>query len=108
MANWSVLDGQAAVTVFNDHLQDADAVVARLQPFDVVCVMRERTPMTGAVISRLPKLRLIASTAHRNASIDVEAAADRGQHRQTAGTAVAANRLICESTPSLIHSHFPF
>jgi phosphoglycerate dehydrogenase-like enzyme len=78
MANWSVLDGQAAVTVFNDHLQDADAVVARLQPFDVVCVMRERTPMTRAVISRLPKLRLIASTAHRNASIDVEAAAERG------------------------------
>jgi phosphoglycerate dehydrogenase-like enzyme len=73
-----VLDGQAAVTVFNDHLQGADAVVARLQPFDVVCVMRERTPMTRAVISRLPKLRLIASTAHRNASIDVEAAAERG------------------------------
>jgi phosphoglycerate dehydrogenase-like enzyme len=78
MANWSVLDGQAAVTVFNDHLQDAEAVVARLQPFDVVCVMRERTPMTRAVISRLPNLRLIASTAHRNASIDVEAAAERG------------------------------
>ena len=31
MANWSVLDGQAAVTVFNDHLQDDDAVVVRLR-----------------------------------------------------------------------------
>ena len=78
MANWSVLDGQATVTVFNDHLTNTDAVVARLQPFDVVCVMRERTPMTRAVISRLPKLRLIASTATRNASIDLEAAAGRG------------------------------
>lgn len=28
--------------MFNDHLADADAVVERLQPFDVVCVMRER------------------------------------------------------------------
>ena len=56
MANWSVLDGQATVTVFNDHLLDTDAVVAGLRPFDVVCVMRERTPMTRAVISRLPKL----------------------------------------------------
>ena len=56
MANWSALDGQATITVFNDHLPDTDAVVARLQPFDVVCVMRERTPMTRAVISRLPKL----------------------------------------------------
>jgi phosphoglycerate dehydrogenase-like enzyme len=78
MADWSVLDGRATVTVFNDHLSDADAVVARLQPFDIVCVMRERTPMTRAIISRLPKLRLIASTAFRNASIDVEAAAERG------------------------------
>jgi phosphoglycerate dehydrogenase-like enzyme len=78
MANWSVLDGQATVTVFNDHLTNTDAVVARLQPFDVVCVMRERTPMTRAVILHLPRLRLIASTATRNASIDLEAAAERG------------------------------
>jgi phosphoglycerate dehydrogenase-like enzyme len=73
-----MLDGQASVTVFNDHVSDTDAVVARLRPFDVVCVMRERTPMSRTVIERLPKLRLIASTAMRNASIDVEAAAERG------------------------------
>jgi phosphoglycerate dehydrogenase-like enzyme len=78
MADWSVLDGQATFTVFNDHLPGADAVVARLQPFDVVCVMRERTPMTRAIIERLPRLRLIASTGMRNASIDLEAAAERG------------------------------
>ena len=78
MANWSVLDGRATVTVFNDHVPDPDAVVARLQPFDVVCVMRERTPLTRTIISRLPKLRLIASTAFQNASIDVEAATERG------------------------------
>jgi phosphoglycerate dehydrogenase-like enzyme len=78
MADWSVLDGRASVTVFNDHLSDPDAVVARLEPFDVVCVMRERTPMTRAVILRLPRLRLIASTAPRNASIDLEAAGERG------------------------------
>ena len=78
MANWSVLDGRATVTVFNDTLADTDAVVTRLQPFDIVCVMRERTPMSRAVISRLPKLRLIASTAPRNASIDLQAASERG------------------------------
>ena len=78
MADWSVLDGRASVTVFNDHLAEPDAVVARLQPFDVVCVMRERTPMTRAIIERLPKLRLIASTATGNASIDLEAAEEHG------------------------------
>jgi phosphoglycerate dehydrogenase-like enzyme len=78
LADWSALDERATVTVFNDHLADSDAVVERLKPFDVVCVMRERTPMTRAVIERLPKLRLIASTAMRNASIDLKAAEERG------------------------------
>jgi phosphoglycerate dehydrogenase-like enzyme len=78
LADWSVLDGRATVTVFDDHLADPDAVIERLQPFDIVCVMRERTPMTRAVIERLPKLRLIASTGSRNASIDLKAAEERG------------------------------
>jgi phosphoglycerate dehydrogenase-like enzyme len=77
-ADWSALEAVAAVTVFNDHLSDPDAVVERLRPFDIVCVMRERTPMTRAIIERLPKLRLIASTAGRNASIDLKAAEEQG------------------------------
>jgi phosphoglycerate dehydrogenase-like enzyme len=78
MADWSELDKRATITVFNEHLADPDAVVARLRGFDIVCVMRERTPMTRTIIERLPRLRLIASTAMRNASIDLEAAAERG------------------------------
>src|SRR5258708_15736222 len=78
LADWSVLHARATVTVFNDHLADSDAVVERLQRFDIVCVMRERTPMTRSIIERLPKLRMIASTAPRNASIDLKAAEERG------------------------------
>ena len=93
MADWSALEGRAAVTVFNDHIADVDAVVSRLLPFDIVCVMRERTPMTRAVIERLPKLRLIASTASRNASIDVNAAEERGiQVVHTGYTSAPDNR----------------
>src|ERR1700746_4088611 len=78
LTDWSVLDERATVTVFNDHLADPDAVDERVHPFDIVCVMRERTPMTRTIIERLPKLRLIASTALRNASIDLKAAEERG------------------------------
>jgi phosphoglycerate dehydrogenase-like enzyme len=78
MADWSVLDGRASITVLNDHIADPDALVACLLPFEIVCVMRERTPMTRAVIECLPRLRLIASTATRNASIDIKAAEERG------------------------------
>jgi D-isomer specific 2-hydroxyacid dehydrogenase-like protein len=69
---------RATVTVFYDHLADSDAVVERLQLFDIVCVMRERTPMTRTIIERLPKLRMIASTGSRNASIDLKAAEEQG------------------------------
>ena len=78
LADWSTLDKRATVTVFNDHLSDPDAVVERLKPFEIVCVMRERTPMTRTIIERLPKLGLIASTGMRNASIDLKAAEERG------------------------------
>ncbi len=78
MADWSPLAGRAEIMVFNDHLADADKVVERLLPFDVVCVMRERTPLPRSVIEQLPRLKLIASTGRRNAAIDVEAAVERG------------------------------
>lgn len=78
IADWSPVTARAGVVVFRDHLADADAIAARLEPFDVVCVMRERTPFTRALIERLPRLRLIASTGSANASIDLEAARERG------------------------------
>src|ERR1700675_199924 len=77
-ADWSVLSGRADITVFRDHLDDPDAVIERLLPFDIVCVMRERTPLPRDVIVHLPNLKFIASTGPVNASIDVGAAADRG------------------------------
>jgi phosphoglycerate dehydrogenase-like enzyme len=78
MADWSGLANRAQVDVFTDHLADPDAVVKRLRPYDIVCVMRERTPLQRGIIERLPNLKLIASTGPRNASIDLEAAAAQG------------------------------
>jgi phosphoglycerate dehydrogenase-like enzyme len=78
MADWSALAGRAMITVFNDHLSHVEDIVERLMPFDVVCVMRERTPLPRSVIERLPNLKLIASTGPVNASIDLAAASDQG------------------------------
>jgi len=78
MTDWSQVADRATITVFNDHLADPDAVVERLKAFDVVCVMRERTPLSRSVIERLPQLKMIASTGPFNASIDIAAAKERG------------------------------
>ncbi|MDT5045614.1 MAG: hypothetical protein QOG75_1467 [Mycobacterium sp.] len=85
MADWSDVAARAKITVFTDHLADQDALVERLAPFDVVCVMRERTPLSRTVIERLPQLKMIASTGPFNASIDVAAAEQHGIYVSTTG-----------------------
>ena len=85
LADWSPLQGRAEITLFNDHLADADEVVERLAPFEVLCVMRERTPLPRAIIERLPNLKLIVSTGARNASIDLKATLERGIPVATTG-----------------------
>src|SRR5262249_37149294 len=74
MADWSALATRAEIAVFDDHIADPEALVERLAPFDIVCVMRERTPLPREVLQRLPRLKLIASTGPRNASIETSAA----------------------------------
>jgi phosphoglycerate dehydrogenase-like enzyme len=78
LADWSRVRQSAEITVFNDHIADPSAVVERLRPFDVICVMRERTPLTREMLQQLPTLKLIASTGPANASIDIKAAAALG------------------------------
>jgi lactate dehydrogenase-like 2-hydroxyacid dehydrogenase len=78
LADWSPVTARATVKVFSDHLADGKDIVDRLVGFDVVCVMRERTPLTRGILGGLPQLKLIVSTGPRNASIDVEAAAEHG------------------------------
>jgi phosphoglycerate dehydrogenase-like enzyme len=78
MADWSPLTGRAQLTVFNDHLADTGLLVKRLLPFRVVCVMRERTPLSRDILSQLPNLKLVVSTGKRNASLDVKACEELG------------------------------
>jgi phosphoglycerate dehydrogenase-like enzyme len=75
---WSRLNGRAEVTVFNDHLADEDALVARLAPFAAVALMRERTPFPRSLLARLPNLKLITTSGMWNASVDLVACEERG------------------------------
>lgn len=77
-ADWSAVSRRAQIDVFNDHVAEPNAVVERLKPYEIVAVMRERTPLNRSIIERLPNLKMIASNAPRNASIDMAAAAERG------------------------------
>ena len=67
---------------------------AAVEPYDVVVAMRERTPFPRSLIERLPRLRLLVTTAQRNASIDVAAAAERG-------VVVCGTDMVPTGTPEL-------
>jgi phosphoglycerate dehydrogenase-like enzyme len=73
-ADWSRLGGHE-LTFFHEALGD---LAAALEPFEIVCAMRERTAFPAELFDRLPNLRLLVTTGMRNAAIDMEAAAAHG------------------------------
>ena len=48
------------VTIWNDHVQDVDALAERLKDTEVLVLFRERTQIRTPLLERLPKLRLIS------------------------------------------------
>ncbi|MFD1210872.1 D-2-hydroxyacid dehydrogenase family protein [Arthrobacter sp. GCM10027362] len=77
-APWAELGAGVHVVRFTDHVRDVGELARRLQDFDVLVLMRERTPVTAELLARLPKLRLITTTGMANAAIDLAAAARHG------------------------------
>ena len=77
-ADWSPLEARADVSIFADAFRDEDDAAAKLADFDIVLSMRERTPLPGSLINRLPKLRMLGMTGARNASLDTPACTARG------------------------------
>ncbi len=53
------LDGHD-VTIWNDHLQDTDALAERLADTEALVLIRERTHIRAPLLDRLPKLKLIS------------------------------------------------
>ena len=78
MADWSPLSDDVSISVFNDHLDDESAVAERLRDFEIICVMRERTPFPETLLNRLPRLEHLFTPGMGNASIDVAAARRQG------------------------------
>ncbi len=48
------------VTIWNDHVQDVDALAGRLSGTEVLVLIRERTAIRTPLLERLPRLKLIS------------------------------------------------
>ena len=71
LASFQRLKGHE-VTVWNDHVQDTDALAARLKDAECVVLIRERTKIGGGLLERLPRLKLISQRSVYP-HIDIEA-----------------------------------
>ena len=93
LACFRKLDGHD-VTIWNDHVQDVDALAARLRDTEALVLIRERTKIRAPLIDRLDRLRLISQRSVYP-HIDVDACTRRGvivsssQHADTPSYAAA-------------------
>ena len=82
------------VTIWNDHVQDIDALAERLKETEALVLIRERTKIRGPLLERLPKLKLISQRSVYP-HIDIDACTrlgvivSSGQHADTPSYATA-------------------
>jgi len=60
--------------VFNNPFLSEQEAIVELENFEVLFIMRERTPMTKSLIKALPKLKYIMTSGMRNNAIDLDEA----------------------------------
>ena len=98
MADWSRLERDHEVTFFHDAYEGLEGFAGRLQGYDVLGVMRERSPIKRDLLERLPDLKLIATAGMRNAAIDLDFCKERG-------IAVCGTQNSADATPELAWGH---
>jgi len=75
---WADLGSNIRIDAFNDRLTKEDALVDRLLPYDILVIMRERTPFPKSLIDRLSNLKLLVTSGSVNRAIDLFACKKNG------------------------------
>jgi len=75
---WASLAGRASFDAYRDTLVDEEALVRRLQQYEIVVPIRERTRFPASLLQKLPSLELLALTGRNSGHVDVDAASARG------------------------------
>ncbi|BBY22746.1 D-2-hydroxyacid dehydrogenase family protein [Mycobacterium stomatepiae] len=100
LADWSPVRSRSEITVFDRHLSEAEAVAA-LQPFDVICTLRERMALPRTLIERLPNLKLITIVGMSLPNLDMAAASESGVLVAHSDFANPRFRGVRDATPEL-------
>ena len=77
-ADWSPLRARGVeISVFHEALGSAEDAARKLAPFDILCLMRERTAFPRTLLERLPNLKFVSLTGLRAGTLDSAALAER-------------------------------
>jgi len=68
--DWKLLKNKIDVKIFNEYIGKDNNLNEKLKEFEVLCLMRERTPLSKELIEQLPNLKLVVTSGMWNASID--------------------------------------
>ena len=71
-ADWARVRQGHQLDIYHDTIK-GNLLIQRLQDYDVLCLMRERTLFSAEVINALPNLKAIITSGMRNAAIDLDA-----------------------------------
>lgn len=78
LADWKSLEPKVQIDIYHDHLVEREELVNRLLPYDILVIMRERTPFPREIIEQLINLKLLVTTGGKNRGIDLAACKDKG------------------------------
>src|SRR5882757_5662294 len=78
MADWTDIETRAKIVTFTRSFPDENALVEAIGDFEVLCLMRERTPFPRTVLERLPNLKRIVLTGRRSQTLDIQYLGERG------------------------------
>ena len=71
-ANWEKLSEKIVLKIFNEYIGAEPNLSEILFEYEVLCLMRERTPLPRSLINKLPNLKLVITSGMWNASVDAE------------------------------------
>jgi len=78
VSHWRRLAGRVHIDQYRDTLTDEAALVRRLDGYEILVAIRERTRFPASLLSRLPRLELLALTGRNSGHVDVTAATAGG------------------------------
>ena len=70
LGNFEKLKKDFDFHVFNQSFENENSAIEQLKDYEILLIMRERTPITKKIISNLKNLKLIITSGMRNKSID--------------------------------------